>query len=105
MRVTLGQRQVWRKAYQLVGDEKDSLEGEVFVTHLEEVLERGPEEVKDHDIKVSVLSRPHNPGYTRRARESLVYLRFLSDGTVTGYGWLEFDSDLLPGHGMRPEVH
>jgi hypothetical protein len=61
-------------AYQLVGDEKDGLEGEVFVAHLEQVLERGSKKVKDHDIEVPMLSRPHYPGYTGRARESLVYL-------------------------------
>ena len=46
----------------------------MFVAHLEQVLERGSKKVKDHDIEVPMLSRPHDPGYTGRARESLVYL-------------------------------
>jgi len=94
-----------KSAHQLVCDEKDGLEGEVFVAHLEEVLQRGTKEVKDHNIEIPVFSRPHNPWYTGRAREGLVYLGFLSDWTVAGDGRLEFDSDLLPGHGMCAEVY
>ena len=44
------------KAYQLVCDEEDGLEGEMLAAHLEEVLERGTKEVKDHDIEISMLS-------------------------------------------------
>lgn len=46
----------------------------MLVAHLEQVFQRGPEEVKDHDVEISVFSRPHNPGYTRRAGEGLVDL-------------------------------
>lgn len=104
-RVTLRQRLWGRSAYQLVCNEKDGLEREMFVAHLEEVFQRGAKEVKDHDIEITVFPRPHNPGYTGRAREGLVYLRFLSDRTVTGDCWLEFDSDLLPGDCVSAEVY
>lgn len=68
------------------------------VTHSEEVFERRPQQVDDHDVVVPLLARPHNPRNSRSTHESLIYFRLLFEGTRSCNGGFEFDGDLLTGH-------
>lgn len=67
------------------------------VAHLEEVLERRPEEVDDHDVVFSLFARVEDPRDSWTAHEALVYLRFVSERAVFRNCGLDFDGDLLAG--------
>ena len=70
------------------------------VAHPEEVLERRPEEVDDHDVVVALTARPVDPGHARAAHESLVNLGLLLERRGFGNGRLELDGDFLSGDGV-----
>jgi hypothetical protein len=72
--------------YQLVSQEQDGFETEFAVAEVEEVLEGGPEQVKDHGIVVAFGAVPANKGHTDAAGESLVDL-----GLVFELGMLSLD--------------
>jgi hypothetical protein len=72
--------------YQLVSQEQDSLETEFAVAKVEEVLEGGPEQIKDHGIVVAFGTVPANKRHTDTASEGLVDL-----GLVLELGMLSLD--------------
>ncbi len=94
-----------RCTHQLVREQQHRLEREVAVAPLEEVLERRPEEVDDHDVVVALPSRPHNPRDARATHECLVYLRLLLQRTVLRDCGFELDGDLLARDGVHAEEH
>ena len=71
------------------------------VAHPEEVLERGAQEVDDHDVVVALLAGPVDPGDTRAAHEGLVDLALLLERRGLGNSRLEFDGHLLAGDGVH----
>ena len=71
------------------------------VTHLEEVLEGRAEEIDDHDVVLSLLSRIEDPRHAWAAHETLVYLGLVSEGAMFRDGRFNLDSNLLP----RDVVH
>ena len=81
--------------HQLVCEHENRLEGKVPVAHPEEVLERGPEEVDDHDVVVALPARPVDPGDAGAAHEGLVDFALLLEGRGLCYGGLELDGDFL----------
>jgi hypothetical protein len=44
--------------YHLVGDHEHGLDGELAVAHVEDVLERGSEEIDHHHVVVALLPEP-----------------------------------------------
>ena len=92
----------WQEAtHQLVCEHENRLEGKVPIAHPEEVLERGPEEVDDHDVVVSLLAGPVDPRDTGATHEGLVDLALLLERRRLGNSRLEFDGHLLAGDGMQ----
>ena len=61
-------------AYQLISQKKNGLEGELAVAEVEEVLERGTQEVDDHGIVVALLPVPTDKGHAYASCERLVDL-------------------------------
>ena len=90
--------------HELIREHEDGLEGKVPVAHAEEVLERGTEEVDDHDVVVALLSGPVYPGDARAAHESLVDLALLLERRGLGYCGFELDGDFLTGDGVHALV-
>jgi hypothetical protein len=61
----------------LISEEEDSLERELSVAEVEEILERGTEEIKDHGVVVALCAEPSHKGYTNTTRKGLVDLRLI----------------------------
>ena len=54
---------------QLVGQKQDSLEGELPVAEVEQVLQRGAEQVENHGVVVALRSKPANERDTDSASQ------------------------------------
>ena len=70
------------------------------VAHPKEVLERGAQEVDDHNVVVALLAGPVDPGYTGATHESLVNLGLLLERRRFSDGGLELDGDFFAGDGV-----
>lgn len=81
--------------YHLVGEKQDSLEGELSVAKVEEVLERGTEKVDDHGIVVALLTVPSDEGNTDTTGEGLVDLGLVLKLRVLSLDGLELDGNLF----------
>ena len=70
------------------------------VAHAEEVLERRPEEVDDHDVVVALLGRPVDPWDTGTTHECLVDFALLLERRRLCNGRLELDGDFFACDGV-----
>jgi hypothetical protein len=82
---------------ELVREEKDSLQRELAVAEVEEILEGGAEQVQDHGIVVALGTEPTHEGDTNTACKGLVDAGFILELGMLGLDALELDSDLLAG--------
>lgn len=89
---------------QLVGEEKNRLQGELSVAEVEEVLQAGPEEVEDHGIVVTFRAKPADEGDSDTTGERLVDAGFVFELGMLGLDALELDGDLLSGDDVGSEV-
>ena len=80
---------------ELVGEEEDGLEGELAVAEVEEVLERGAEQVEHHGIVVAFRAEPAHEGDADAAGEGFVDARFVFELRVLGFDRLELDGDFF----------
>ena len=60
------------KDYQLISKEKNGLETKFAVTGVEEILQRGPKEIKDHGVVVAFCAKPSDRGDTDTASKGFV---------------------------------
>ena len=80
----------------LIGEHQRALQGELSAAEVEEVLERGAEEIDDHDVVVTFNAVPPNGGDTNGAAagvEDLVEAGFVQELGVAGLDGLELDGD------------
>jgi hypothetical protein len=82
---------------ELIGEEQDGLQGEFAVAEVEEVLERGAEQVQDHGIVVALGTEPAHEGDTDTASEGLVDAGLILKLRVLGLDALELDGNLFTG--------
>lgn len=80
---------------ELVGEQQDRLERELAVAEVEEVLERGAEQVQDHGIVVALCSKPADERDADAASERLVDTGLIFELGVLGLDALELDGNLL----------
>ena len=80
---------------ELVGKEQDSLQGELAVAEVEEVLKRRAEQVQDHGVVVALGSEPADKGNANTAGERLVDAGLIFELGVLGLDALELDGNLL----------
>lgn len=66
-----------QSTYQLISKQEDGLETELAVAEVEEVLERGAEEIDDHGVVVAFGPKPADEGDANTTSEGLVDLRFV----------------------------
>jgi hypothetical protein len=97
-------KQLKKYVYQLVRKEKDRLQAKFAVTKVEEVLERGPKEVKDHGIIVALGAIPPDKGNAHATCEGLVHLGLVFELGMLGFDGLELDSDFFTGNNINSEV-
>ena len=72
----------------------------MLVANLQEVVQRGPQKVHDHNVVVSLPPRPHYPRNSGSAHERLVYSWLLLQHGILGVGWLDFNSHFFSSYGM-----
>lgn len=92
------------RAYELVGEEKDGLEGELAVAEVEEVFERRSEKIEHHGVVVALHSEPPHKRHSNTTGERLVDLGLILELRVLGLDRLELDGDLLAGDNVDTEV-
>ena len=82
-------------AYELIGEEQHRLEGELAVAEVEEVLERGAQEIDDHRIVVALGAKPSNKGNADTSGKCLVHLRLILELRMLGLHGLELDGNFF----------
>jgi hypothetical protein len=91
--------------YELVCEEENGLEAEFAVAKVEEVLERGAEEVENHGIVIALGAEPSYKGNTHAAGEGLVDLGLVLELGMFGLDGLELDRDLFTGNDVDSEIN
>jgi hypothetical protein len=89
---------------ELIGKEKNGLQGELAVAEVEEILQTGTKEVEDHGIVVALGSKPADKWDTNTSSEGLVNTSFIFELRVLGLDTLKLDGDLLTGDDVGAEV-
>lgn len=80
---------------ELVGKEKDRLEGELAVAEVEKVLQTRAEEVQNHGIVVALGAEPADEGNTDTTGEGLVDTGFIFQLRVLSLDALKLDGDFF----------
>lgn len=80
---------------ELVGQEKNGLQGELAVAEVEKVLEGGAEEVEDHGVVITLGTEPADEGDTDTAGKRLVDAGLIFELGVLGLDAFELDGNLL----------
>jgi hypothetical protein len=80
---------------ELIGEEKNSLQGELAVAEVEEVLKAGSEKIEDHGVVFTLSSEPANKWDTNTTSEGLVDTGLVFELRVPGLDTLELDSNLF----------
>lgn len=89
---------------ELVGEQQDSLQGELAVAEVEEILKGGAEKIQDHGIVVALSAEPANEWDSDTASQRLVDASLILQLWVLGLDALELDGDLLTRDDVGSEV-
>ena len=89
---------------ELVGEQQDRLQGEFTVAEVEEILETGAEEVKDHGVIVALGSKPADERDADAAGERLVNAGLILELGMLRLGALELDGDLFSRDNISAQV-
>lgn len=96
-------RVIWvsaRSTYHLLGGHHDCLDAEAASTQVEQVLERGAQQVNDQDVVQAFLPEVVHLGYTNAPAENLVRPVLITQLRCVAFTRLEFDRNAL----VRQEV-
>jgi hypothetical protein len=80
---------------ELIGEEKNRLQGELAVAEVEQVLETGTQEVDNHGVVVALSTEPADEGDTDTTGEGLVDASLIFELRVLGLDALKLDGDLF----------
>ena len=89
---------------ELVGEQQDSLQRELAVAEVKEILEGWAEEIQDHGIVVALSSEPTNEWDSDTSSQGLVDAGLILQLWVLGLDALELDGDLLSRDDIGSEV-
>jgi hypothetical protein len=89
---------------ELIGEEKDSLQGELAIAEVEEVLQTRSEEIDDHSLVLTLSSEPADKWDTNTTDEGLVDTSLVFELRVLGLDALELDSNLFTWDYVGSEV-
>lgn len=90
--------------YELVSQQEDSLEAELAVAEVEQILERGTQEVEDHGVVVAFGAEPSDEWHTDATGEGLVDLGLVLELGMLGLDALELDGDFLSRDDVDSEI-
>lgn len=91
-------------ADELIGEEQDSLQGELAVAEVEEILQGWTEKIQDHGIVVALGSEPANKWDTDTSSKGLVDASLILELWVLGLDALELDGNLLSRDDVGAQV-
>jgi hypothetical protein len=80
---------------ELIGQQKNSLQGELSVAEVEEILQAGSEEIKNHGIVVTLGTEPADKWDADTTSERFVDTGLIFELGVLGLDRLEFDGNLF----------
>jgi len=89
---------------ELIGKEKNSLQGKLAVAKVEEILQTGSEKVENHGIVITFGAEPADKGNTDTSGKGLVDTSLIFELWVLGFDTLELDGNLFSGDDVRTEV-
>jgi hypothetical protein len=89
---------------QLVGKEKDGLQGELSVAEVEKVFQGGSKEVENHGIVVTLGAEPADERDADTSSKGLVDTGFILELWMLGLDTLKLDSNLFTGDNVGSEV-
>lgn len=80
---------------ELIGEQENGLQRELAVAEVEEIFERGAEQIEDHGVVVALSTEPAHEGNSDTASEGLVDASLILELRVFSLDALELDSNLL----------
>lgn len=89
---------------ELVGQEQDSLQGELAVAEVEKVLQAGAEQVENHGIVIALSTEPADEWDADASGERLVDTGLILELGVLGLDALKLNGNLLTGDDVGSEV-
>ena len=89
---------------ELVGQQQDSLQRELAVAKVEQILQARAEQVENHGIVVTLGAEPTNKGDTNPTGKGLVDASLIFELGVLGLDALELDGNLLARDDVGSEV-
>lgn len=89
---------------ELIGQQKNGLQGELAVAEVEEILQAGAEEIKNHGIVVTLGTEPADKWDTDTTSERLVDTGLIFELGVLGLDRLKLDGNLFTGDDVGAEV-
>jgi hypothetical protein len=82
---------------ELVREQKHSLQRELPVAEVEQVLQAGSEKVQDHSIIITLCAEPTDKGNTNPTSKGLVDSGFVFELGMLSFDALELDSNFFAG--------
>jgi hypothetical protein len=89
---------------ELIGQQKNGLQGELSVTEVEEILQTGSEEIKNHGIVVTLGTEPADKWDTNTTGQRLVDTGLILELWVLGLDRLKLDCNLFTRDDIGTEV-
>lgn len=89
---------------ELIGQKQDSLQGELSVAEVEEILQAGAKEIEDHGIVITLSSEPSNKGNANTTSKGLVDAGLIFELGVFGLDRLKLDGNLFTGDDVGAQV-
>jgi hypothetical protein len=80
---------------ELIGEQEDGLQRELAVAEVEEIFQRGTEQIEDHGVVVALGAEPAHEGDTDTASKGLVDTGLILKLRVLSLDALKLDSNLL----------
>lgn len=89
---------------ELIGQEKNGLQGELAVAKVEEILQTGSQEIQNHGIVITLGSEPADKRNTDTSSKGFVDAGFILELWVLGLDALELDGNLFTGDDVGSEI-
>lgn len=90
---------------ELISQKQDSLQRELAVAEVEEILQAGAEEVEDHGVVITLGAEPADEGNANATGEGLVDAGLILKLGVLGLDALKLDGNLFTGDDVSAEVN
>lgn len=83
---------------ELIGQQKDCLEGELAVTEIEQIFQTGTKKVKNHGVVITLCTEPTDKGNADTSCEGFVDASLIFELRVFSFDRFEFDGNFFAGN-------